>query len=98
MSIDVFNEETLNLNKAAGLLPERPHASTLWRWYKRGLRGIKLETIVIGGVRHTSKEALQRFIDRTTAEHDGIDSSQAPCRKRAAAIAKAEAELEAAGI
>ena len=98
MSVDIFNEETLNLNKASGILPGRPHASTLWRWYKRGLQGIKLETVVIGGVRHTSKEALQRFIDRTTAARDGIDSSQAPCRKRQAAIDAAEAELTAAGI
>ncbi|NES24858.1 MAG: DUF1580 domain-containing protein, partial [Symploca sp. SIO3E6] len=27
----------------------RPHPSTAWRWTKRGVAGVKLETKVLGG-------------------------------------------------
>jgi hypothetical protein len=38
----------------------------LYRWAKRGLRGVKLETIRVGGTLCTSLEALQRFCERLT--------------------------------
>jgi hypothetical protein len=45
----------------------RPLApSTIWRWYTKGISGVKLETICIGGTRYTSVEALQRFFDAVT--------------------------------
>lgn len=65
--IDPLSEEILTFAQAAERLPrlqqDRPvHVSTLWRWAMQGLRGIKLETIKIGGPRVTSAQALQRFI------------------------------------
>ena len=44
----------------------KPHVATLWRWANRGRRGVRLETVMIGGQRCTSHEALQRFIEATT--------------------------------
>ena len=40
--------------------------STIFRWYTRGSKGGKLETIRAGGRRYTSEEALLRFFNRTT--------------------------------
>ena len=50
--------------------------STLHRWRLKGCRGIKLETLLIGGIRTTSAEALQRFFDRSTVAQDGSAAGQ----------------------
>ncbi len=99
MAIDVLSEEAVLLTAAAKLLPGRPHISTLWRWHRHGVAGVRLETVVIGGKRYTSRQALQRFIEATTAAHDGPPpAGSSPDRKRRAAIARAERELDKAGI
>lgn len=101
--IDIHSEKLRLLKDAANQLPNRPHVSTLWRWHKRGVRGIRLETVVIGGQRYTSSEAVQRFVDATTAAHDrGAALPSTPInetlRRRRAAIERAERELAEAGI
>lgn len=63
MSIDVENEQVVHINQAAKEFPGRkPSLHTIQRWRLRGVRGVKLETCIIGGGRYTSKEAIQRFI------------------------------------
>ena len=57
-------------------LGRRISPSTLHRWRLRGCRGIKLETLLIGGTRTTSEEALQRFFSATTRMQDGQPSVQ----------------------
>jgi hypothetical protein len=69
MAIDIHSEKVVTFAEAARLLPRRragrkPHISTLYRWSSRGLRGVTLEIIQIGGTACTSREALQRFFDR----------------------------------
>jgi hypothetical protein len=73
------------------------HNSTVWRWALRGIRGIRLETVVIGGVRYTSREALDRFIRATTAAADGLVSHAPTCSQRDQAIRVAEHEFDAQG-
>ena len=53
---------------AAGIrsLPGRPSVSTGYRFALRGIKGIRLESIVVGGRRFTSREALRRFVAGTT--------------------------------
>lgn len=74
---DIFSEDLLAIADAAKELPERPHCSTMQRWHKRGIRGVKLEAIRIGGRWFTSRQALQRFVRNTTAAavkgQDNID-------------------------
>ena len=72
MTINIYEEEVGTFSKLAKELPRtrknRPvHANTLRRWALKGRHGIKLETIVIGGVTCTSREALTRFFVRLTA-------------------------------
>ena len=57
--IDITTETLLSLLDAAKQLPGRPHVSTLYRWRIRGVRGVRLETVLVVGRRFTSKEALQ---------------------------------------
>jgi len=68
--IDLHDERLLTLQEAAELLPGSTAISTLHRWRQRGVRGVQLETCLIGGKRYTSKEALQRFADAITAAVD----------------------------
>ena len=43
--------------------------ATLYRWATHGCRGVRLETIQIGGTKCTSQEALQRFFNRLSNPH-----------------------------
>lgn len=96
--VDFSSEKLLRIpTEAAKALPNRPNASTLWRWYKRGVRGIRLETILIGASRYTSVQALERFIARTTLAADGPIQHFTP-KARQRAVAAAERELDLAGI
>lgn len=96
--IDVRTEELLPFNAAREEVPWRPHISTWHRWRLRGVRGVKLETVLIGGRRYTSREALQRFIAATTVASSGDRPVARTSRQRNAAIEAAERELTAAGI
>ena len=70
--INLGTEEVLSLSEANTVLPRRHgravHLSTLYRWAKIGIKGIRLETIHVGGVLCTSVEALQRFCDQLSRE------------------------------
>lgn len=70
MVIDISREELLTFGQAArkarpiGSRPAAP--STIWRWHSKGIAGVRLETVCLGGTRYTSAEALQRFFDAVT--------------------------------
>jgi len=98
MSIDLEHEFLLSLTEAAKTLPGRPSVVTQWRWYSRGIGGVKLETVVIGGRRYTSLEAIARFIAGTTAARDGQPPPLRSTAARERAISNAEKDLKKAGI
>ena len=91
--IDIQKERVVLLSDAPKAVPGRPHISTLQRWRLRGIHGVKLETILCGGKRYTSHEALQRFFERTTAAAD-----QSISQTGTSAIEAAQAHLESEGI
>ena len=64
MSIDPTNETLIPFNSAREAFPggKRLSLATLHRWRLHGVRGTRLETILIGGSRYTSAEAIARFI------------------------------------
>lgn len=96
--IDISSEQLLTFTAATKLLPERPNVATLWRWRTAGCRGVRLETVLVGGKRYTSAEALQRFVDSVTAAADGVDAKPATNRHRKASVDRAEKELAEMGI
>lgn len=67
MYIDPNSEQLVTLSQAAKLFPKPPHIATLHRWRMKGVRGVQLQTILIGGLRYTSKEAITRFIGAQNA-------------------------------
>lgn len=95
--IDTLTEALVTMAQAARETPNRAggrgvNVSTTCRWFLRGIAGVKLETILIGGVRYTSREALQRFFAAATAAADGTPNAGTP-KQREREIAAAEAEL-----
>lgn len=78
---------------------EQVSIPTSWRWATRGCRGVKLETITIGGRRFTTEEAFERFAAACTAVSQGqslsADHLQTPAARNRA-HEQAERELDAA--
>ena len=105
MTIDPITETLVKLAEVPRLtwMPrprrKRLHTSTIFRWTKRGLRGVVLETIRIGGTLYTSEEALLRFFDRQSSSETAGEAlpSQIP-RTRRGAIKAAERRLDSVGI
>ena len=98
--IDINAEDVLTLRDAAKVLPRRrrgrkPHLSTLVRWSICGIRGVRLETIRVGGTLCTSREAHQRFCERLSSPHE---SPSRPSATRQRSVQKAKKELDDAGI
>jgi len=65
MAIDRTTETILSLRDATREVPpldgKKVHISTLWRWARKGVRGVKLEYIQLGHRVATSREAIDRF-------------------------------------
>jgi hypothetical protein len=64
--VSVIHESPLTLKEVADYLPMRRgrkiHYSTIFRWATKGTRGRILETTLVGGIRYTTIEALERFL------------------------------------
>ena len=111
--IDLQQETVVSLTEAAKSLPSldgrRPHVSTIWRWCRKGLRGVRLEHGRVGHRIVTSVEALTRFSQRL-AELDAkeaVSACESPPpeaprgrteRQRQQDIERVERELLRAGI
>ena len=94
--IDLKDEELIPL--AGSAFPSRPSNPTVWRWHRKGVGGVFLETVLVGGRRYTSREAINRFIAGTTAARDGPPVSLRSPAARQRAIEQAERALKDAGI
>ena len=108
----LLDEQIVSFSDAARHLPRvdgrKPHPSTIWRWARKGIQGVHLETRRIGGRFVTSLEALERFTKRL-AEVE-LDERPKPDlrpprrrrgrsdKRRAAEIAAAERTCEQNGI
>lgn len=110
MQIDLRNETALSLADAARAVPpidgKRPHVSTLWRWCRKGVRGVRLEYVRLGHRIVTTEEAIARFAHRLADADADPQSyrSNTPAgasrssRARGIEIERAEAQLAEAGI
>lgn len=87
------SSETLRTFQAAGQhIPGRgcPHVSTLHRWRLKGVRGVKLETVLVGGTRYTSDEAIARFVAAQNADESPAPSISPSQRQRQSEAARKE--------
>ena len=96
--IDIDHETLVPIKDAPTVIPGRPNLATVYRWFQRGAHGVKLETIVCGTRRFTSREAIARFCERTTAAAAGEAPPPRTPKQREREIAKAAQELKEAGI
>jgi hypothetical protein len=65
--MSISSDDYLSLKQVSALLPGRPNLSTLHRWRLRGIRGLRLETTLIGGRRFVAREALRDFVTRLSS-------------------------------
>jgi hypothetical protein len=82
MSIDPVSDVLLTLPQAAALFPSRRagskvSTSTLWRWYTRGSRGVRLEVARVGGSVYTTADAIRDFVTARSVA-GGAPVPQAP--------------------
>lgn len=99
--IDVRLETLISFAEAAKLLPRgsRPSYATWWRWHRRGVRGVRLETVLIGGRRMTSPAALFRFIHSLTVDAAPVaKTGSGPKRGDGSSVRKAEQVLRDLGV
>lgn len=71
MTIDVQSETLVSFSEARSAFPgidRRLSLATLHRWRLNGVRGVKLATVLVGGLRYTSREAIDRFIKAQNAD------------------------------
>lgn len=86
--VDLLTETVIAIREIPRYLPARPngkrvHISACYRWIQRGVRGVKLEALRVGGTMYTSVEALERFGLRLTDGASGTRTSpESSARKR----------------
>ena len=96
--IDTENETLLTPAQACKEFPGGISLPTVWRYMgPKGVRGARLESLVCGGKRWTSKEAICRFILAQNADEQPAPAAITPAQRRRQSEA-ARAELERAGI
>ncbi len=100
--IDPTAEELIPVGRLPSLIPssrpgKRLNLATIWRWSTHGVRGARLETVLIGGVRYTSGAAVTRFVEALNATSGTCHPGPTPARRRRQREAAA-ATCDAAGI
>jgi hypothetical protein len=82
--IDVESETLVQFPDARSAFPgdRRISLATLHRWRQKGVRGVKLETKLIGGFRYTSREAIARFIEAQNADDVPCAPAITPAQRR----------------
>lgn len=84
MAIELHTERIMSLTEAAKSLPRlngrRPAISTLWRWARKGVRGVRLDYIRVGRGIATSAEALSRFFNALA----DVDAQEQPAARAGA--------------
>ena len=92
--IDTQTETLVPISKAREHVPSKPHTATIWRWVLTGCRGVRLETLLIGGKRYTSEDAIRRFFAETTAAGSRQKPTRAPLsQSRQRAIEQADRDF-----
>jgi Protein of unknown function (DUF1580) len=98
--LDLFDGALITFGQAAVKFPRRRgnrplHVATLHRWRTRGLKGVLLPAIRVGGQWMTSEAALSRFVTQLTAASRDRHSKNAATGFRAGDVG--DRSLEADG-
>jgi hypothetical protein len=107
--MNIGQETMLSLAEASKVLPTfrggRVHVSTLWRWCRKGCKGVRLEYGRLGARIVTSQEALARFMQALATLDEQPLSASAPARRlrrtdaqRTTDVREADATLQREGF
>ena len=90
--IDPKREELRSFAQISKEHPVHPSVATLWRCTLKGLKGYHFESLVYGGRRYSSLEAVDRF----AAQLSGLRSAKGPqaSRRRQEETARAAEEAK----
>lgn len=58
----LLDETLVPLTEACKYFPVKCSRASIERWVRKGSREVTLETILLGGRRYTSREAIKRFV------------------------------------
>lgn len=110
MAISIESENVVSLTEATRIIPprngKRVAISTLWRWCRKGINGVRLDYIRMGRNIATSSEAIGRFFEALAqADKPLADApvqekplwSNTPASRRAS-IQNAKRKLDQLGI
>jgi hypothetical protein len=78
----------------------RPSPATCTRWHTRGIRGVRLKTVLFGGRRMCSVAAAREFLEATTDAADGASVPRTEVRtsrNRDASLDRKDQELRELG-
>jgi hypothetical protein len=110
MAISIESDNVVGLTEATKIIPprngKRVAISTVWRWCRKGINGVRLEYIRMGRNIATSREAINRFFEVLAQNDKPLPDSQRQERplwsntpaSRRASIEAAKRELDALGI
>ena len=96
--IDTSTENLIALRDVPRCLPPRSngkrlHISAVYRWSLRGIRGVRLETVKVGGTTYTSREAIQRFSERMSGTEPAAQLINPVSRARQRQLEQANAAV-----
>lgn len=109
----LLDEGPISPSQAARSLPKinghQPHPTTIWRWARRGISGVRLEHGFLGRRMITSHAALARFAEQVAAakefpapvparHHGPSHAGSRPAKQREREIKAASEACKAAGI
>ena len=72
MKGNLNNEQAIPITDVPHYVPvrqgKRVHNSTVYRWMTKGVRGRRLESFMVGGMRFTTVESIARFLNSKSCE------------------------------
>ena len=83
----------ITMTEAAGLIGEmvgkRPSSATVWRWAMKGVRGVRLESLRVGGTLYTTRAWVLEFLaaSQSSAVKVGPREVDARCSPRNITVA-----------
>lgn len=87
-------DDLIPIERVPKILPGNPNISTIHRWRTKGVLGIRLHSVRVGGRRMIPRESLIAFISAITAAVDGDRVAVVTRPGRSRSIEAAEREVD----
>lgn len=58
----MLTKDLIPIRESTPFFPGRPSPQTIWRWTVKGVRGVVLKSLVVGGVRYVHPDWIDEFI------------------------------------